>query len=290
MEPKTEIQLLTDIEREIFSAAGGRSKFLSELPYIFRQAVDELIDAPRTRRLTFAELEPNEKTVLGTKVEAALRYLLGFPRAKLDFFIGGHDVDVKYSSTGQWMIPPEAKGHVCIVAQADETTGLFSFGLVAALTDRLRTGSNRDAKVSFLAEARKHIRWIAHSQPYPRNIWEGKSQSDINFIFEPNDGTGRICRLFLSHVGEPIHRYTIQTVARQHDYMKRVRANQGARDHLHPQGVFILSGNQDGPLLRQLGLGYLGRDFMMAYRPRSSAEAELIMKKPRHAKLFKFRG
>ena len=49
--------------------------------------------------------------------------------------------------------------------------------------------------------------------------------------------------------GEPVHahsarnvigRAAVATVARQDDYMKRVRANGGARTHLQPEGIIIL--------------------------------------------------
>ena len=85
--------------------------------------------------------------------------------------------------------------------------------------------------------------------------------------------------------GKPVHRSTIHAVARQHDYMKRLRANQGARDELHPKGIVILSGSQDGPLLKELGIS-LGADFVLAYRPKSKAEADLITQKERHANKF----
>ena len=87
-------QIINEVREAIFVAAGGRQNFLDELPFMFRQAFDELIDTPRTRRLLFEELDANEKAVLGIRVEAALRQILNFPRGKLDFLIGDHDVDV----------------------------------------------------------------------------------------------------------------------------------------------------------------------------------------------------
>lgn len=277
------------IIKQIFAAAGGESNFKKELPFIFRQAADELIDAPRTRRLRVADLDPNEKAIFGIKVEAALRYLLDFPRGKLDFQIGDDPVDVKFSIKTSWMIPPEAIGHVCILISATEEKGCFSFGVAEAVIENLNPGRNRDGKTSFSAAGKKTIQWILKDEPYPKNVWETVPPEAAQSIFEPKSGTQRIVKLFEILPNKPIHRSTIHAVARQHDYMKRIRANQGARDHLHPRGIVVLNGSQDGPLLRALDIN-LGHDFVMAYKPRNRAEADLILEKPRHAKHFQFDG
>ena len=162
--------VVAEIVDEIFKAAGGEDRFREELPFVFRQAVDELLDAPRTRRLRLAELEPNEKAILGIKIEAALRYLLDFPRGKLDFQIGSHPVDVKFSISGQWMIPPEAVGEYCILVAADDVRSLFSFGLARASAENLRAGKNRDGKTGFSAKGKASIYWIAKDEAYPPNL------------------------------------------------------------------------------------------------------------------------
>ena len=279
---------LADIRRRIFTAAGGEEAFRTELPFLFRQAIDELIDAPRTRRLRLDQLDANEKAVLGIKVEAALRYLLDFPRGKLDFKIGPHDVDVKFTMRDNWMIPPEAVGHPCLVCRVSESDALFWLGLLKATPENLTSKPNRDGKLSASAAGRGNIQWIAEAEPFPENVWERLSQSEAQEIFDPSAGTDRIVLLFKKFVGRPIHRSTIHAVARQHDYVKRIRTNQGARDHLHPQGIVVLNGTQDGPLLRDLGLS-LGRDFVLPFRPRSQGEVNLIQTKARHAKKFRFK-
>lgn len=280
---------IAEIKSGIFRAAGGETAFRAELPFLFRQAIDELIDAPRTRRLRMDDLEPNEKAVLGIKVEAALRYFLDFPRGKLDFRIGSHDVDVKFSIATSWMIPPEAVGHACILCSADDRNSRYSFGIGFATEDNLTAKGNRDQKKGFSAAGKARIVWLAENEPFPPNIWETIDPVTAAGIFEPKGGTERIVRLFEAMTGQPIHRSTIHAVARQHDYMKRIRANQGARDVLHPRGIVVLNGSQDGPLLRKLGIP-LGRDFVMAYRPETQEEADLITGKPRHRTNFRYRG
>jgi hypothetical protein len=55
-----------------------------------------------------------------------------------------------------------------------------------------------------------------------------------------NSGQKRVNELFRSALGRVIGRAVIATVARQDDYMKRVRANGGARSALQPEGIVIL--------------------------------------------------
>ena len=279
---------LVDVRERIFDAGGGETAFRKELPFLFRQAIDELIDAPRTRRLRLDQLEPNEKAVLGIKVEAALRYFLDFPRGQLDFRIGPHDVDVKFTMRDNWMIPPEAVGHICLLCRVIETAARYWIGLLEASPGNLTTRPNRDGKLSVSASGKQNIFWIAENEPFPPNIWETLTEAEAQNIFEPPGGTERIVRLFERFTDQPIHRSTIHAVARQHDYMKRIRANQGARDHLHPRGIIVLNGSQDGPLLKLLGLN-LGKDFVMPYRPRSQEALKAIQSKSRHAKKFRFR-
>lgn len=276
---------ILEIRQRIIAAAGGEQALLSELPFLFRQAIDELIDAPRTRRLRFAELDPNEKAILGIKVEAALRQLLNFPRGKLDFRIGDHDVDVKFTSRDNWMIPPEAIGHACILCQADVAKSVFSFGLAMAADRGLNPGANRDGKRSFSKASKENICWLAHQEPFPVNIWETVDPDDAAEIFLHESGTERVLALFELFLGKPLHRSVIQAVGQQLDPMKRIRRNGGARDQLHPKGIVVLSGTQDGPLLRDLGIK-LGREYVMAYKPQDERERRIILRKERHASGF----
>lgn len=276
---------INDIKLRILKAAGGEEALLRELPFLFRQAIDELIDTPRTRRLRFAELEANEKAILGVRVEAALRQLLNFPRGKLDFRIGEHDVDVKFTSVKNWMIPPEAIGHACILCQANPAASTYSFGLALAIDQNLTLKGNRDAKRSFSKAGRENIHWLAYEEPFPANIWEDLPVEDAAKIFEPQSGTQRVVALFEQFPAQPVHRSVIQDVGQQLDPMKRVRLNGGARDHLHPKGVVVLSGTQDGPLLRELRIK-LGRQYLVTFQPKTPAELDILKRNTYNLKGF----
>lgn len=105
-------KLLRRLEAAIIRESGGRSRFNADVPLLFRQAIDEVIDTPRSGRFTLDELEKTEKTYIGTKIEILLRNYLRLQRGlKLDLLIDGVEVDVKNTVVSNWTIPSEAMGH-----------------------------------------------------------------------------------------------------------------------------------------------------------------------------------
>ncbi|MFX3878832.1 NaeI family type II restriction endonuclease, partial [Streptococcus suis] len=86
--------MLAPIALAIVSHGGGENAFAIEVPQLFRRAIDEVIDSPRTNRFTLKETEKTEKTYLGTKIEILLRDHLKLGKGKnLDLSINGYDVD-----------------------------------------------------------------------------------------------------------------------------------------------------------------------------------------------------
>src|SRR5262249_29165888 len=55
-----------------------------------------------------------------------------------------------------------------------------------------------------------------------------------------DSGQKRINELFRAALGRIVGRAAVATVAQQDDYMKRLRANGGARTALQPEGIIIL--------------------------------------------------
>lgn len=269
---------LDGLERNLIAAVGGWEQFQEKLRGFFRSAIDEVIDTSRTGRFFFSDLEKTEKTYLGTKFEIILRDWLDVPRGmKLDLLIGGDEVDVKSTTSAQaggWMIPPEAFDELCILIKVNEAQALCDFGLARARTAYLRSGSNRDAKTSFSAEGRKNIWWMAKDYQYTANFWTLTSEVDRAEIMR-GGGTQRIATLFEKFQGTPISRVQIEAVAAQDDFMKRIRRNSGARDILAPKGIAVLYSENDGELMRQLGIRFGKREFV-SYRPKDEKEEELL--------------
>jgi hypothetical protein len=248
-----------------------------DIPQLFRRAIDEVIDAPRTNRFTLSETEKTEKTYLGTKIEILLRAHLGLPKGRiLDLAIGGVETDVKNTMGGNWTIPMEAFGHPCLLLRENEKTATCSIGMIIARDAYLNPGQNRDAKRSFSVAGLRNVWWLLRDHPYPPNFWESMPLKQRQAIMNSGGGTARLAALFKTNQRRAISRLLVQSVAQQEDYMKRIRRNGGARDVLAPQGIAILWGQADRTLIHELKLGPVGPDEFISYEPTSAAEIALL--------------
>ncbi len=220
-----------------------------------RQAFDEVLDGERTGRWDIdRQLEKVEKTYIGTKVEILLRADLDLdPGSLMDCQIRGHEVDIKFSLTGAWMIPLEALGHICMVVAADDWTKEFRLGLVRITEEKLRPGSNRDKKRVLNDFGRASIRWLVAKGTLPENLLLHLDREVREKILRHQGGQPRINELFRLVQGRVISREVVLSVARQRDGMKRVR---DARLHLEPEGIRILGGDrlEDRRVAKEYGL------------------------------------
>lgn len=268
---------LAPIAAAIERHAGGPAAFEAGLPHIFRQAVDEVIDAPRTNRFTIGELEKTEKTYLGTKVEILLRDFLKLPKGRiLDLSVEGVEVDIKNTMQRAWTIPLESHGHPALLLRLNEKTALCDVGLVLVRPEYLNAGQNRDAKKTLSTEGTRQIWWLLLRQPYPPNFWEVLPSNERLEIFAAGSARAKLALLFTKLQRQPISRLQVQAVAQQHDYMKRLRRNGGARDILLEQGIILLSGRSDGPLIAALGLDPVGTEEFISLTPETERELALL--------------
>ena len=259
--------------------AGGASGFAAGVPPLFRRAVDEVIDAPRTNRFTISELEKTEKTYLGTKVEILLRDFLKLPKGRvLDLSIDGVETDIKNTMQRNWTIPLESHGHPALLLRLNEKTAQCDAGLVLVRQDYLNAGENRDSKKTLSAAGTGHIWWLLRRQPYPPNFWEILPEADRMEIFAAGSASARLALLFQKLQRQPVSRLQVQAVAQQHDYMKRLRRNGGARDGLAEQGIALLSGRTDGPLIAALKLGPVSGEEFISLTPESDLERAMLHK------------
>ena len=272
---------ISEIEAALCDAVGSREKLCQELPIELRRALDEVIDTPRTGRIWISELEKTEKTYIGTKVEIVVRAYLELPKGRrLDLLVANHEVDVKNTvGKGSWMIPSEAVGQVCFLLAEDDANALCSAGLIVAHVDYLTKGSNRDGKRSISATGLKNAKWFFQNSEMA-SFWTVLTKAQIAEIMDPSvGGTERLRRLFSIVKGRPISREIVQCVARQKDYMKRLRKNGGARDPLADEGIVILGGGYGRDLLERFGLPHCGRDEFIAYQPTNEREIQALRKR-----------
>lgn len=261
----------------ILQHGGGYDAFSSTVPVLLRQAFDEVIDAPRTNRFTLAEIEKTEKTYLGTKVEILLRNYLKLPKGKvLDMLVNGVEVDIKNTVGRTWMIPTESLDRPAFIIRANEKTARCDVGMVVFRREYLTMGENRDVKKTLAAAHNSAIWWLLRTHPYPPNFWEVLSTADRNEIMAAGGGKNRIAALFEKIQRQPISRLQVQALAQQHDYMKRIRRNGGARDVLAPKGIALLWGQGDRSTIKALKLGPVTADEFISFTPQTTEEKDLL--------------
>jgi len=230
---------------------GGR------IAQVLRGTLDQLYDGQRTGRYRWDQLHKTEKTHCGSVIEMNLHREFRFQDGeKLDYRIAGIDVDCKYSqSLGGWMIPPEARGQLCLLVWADDLSGRWSIGIVRATEERLNTGGIRDREATFNESGRNAIAWLFKNAPLPPNILLRLDPATVNKIMSLGSGQKRINELFHVALGMKAGRAVVATVAQQDDYMKRLRGNGGARTALQPEGIIILGQcHSHGAIARELGV------------------------------------
>jgi hypothetical protein len=210
---------------------------------VLRRTYDMLLDGQHTGRYRWDQLYKTEKTHFGTLVEINLQREFGFADGTaMDFAIRGIDVDCKYAQNiAEWMIPPEALGHVILGLWASDDQGKWSLGLIRATADALSASrGNRDLKRRLSASGRTSITWVFRDRPLPENALLRIPPSDVKRIFTcSGHGTKRVDMLFRLAQQRLISRTVVATVAQQEDYMKRVRGNGGSRSSLRPEGIVI---------------------------------------------------
>lgn len=258
-------------------AAGGRSGFERGLTQILRTAIDEVIDTPRSGRFLLDQTEKTEKTYLGTKVEILVRGFLGFKKGvTLDMDVNGTDVDIKNTMGSNWSIPTENVNRPALLIRSNENKFICSVGVAVLRNEYLNPGLNKDAKRGVSAQGAKNIWWLMKDHPYPPNFWALLTSNQREDLVALRGGTARISRLFEMIQGRPVSRNQVQGLAQQHDYMKRLRRNGGARDALAAKGIAILSGQYDQEPIKRLGLGPVSSEEFISYTPTNQEEAAYL--------------
>lgn len=206
-----------------------------------RQAIDEVIDGARTGRYRYEELEPQEKTYIGTRIEIVVRTELGLePEGKLDTVIAANEVDFKWSAKGGWMIPTEAVGELCLLLCGDEVGGTFSVGLLRCDDERLTRKGNKDSKRSISAAGKTHISWLIRNGRLPVSFLATLDAETRDAVLAVPAGQARVREFFTRVTRRPVPREVIPTLAVQEDPMRRIREDRGGESL---GGMKVLSGH-----------------------------------------------
>lgn len=223
-----------------------------------RRTFDQLYDGRRTGRYRWDQLRKTEKTHCGTLIEINLQREFEFEDGRhLDYRIADQEVDCKYSQrSGDWMIPQEAMGHLCLVATANDQAAKWSVGLIRIQNQVLTSGKNRDTKRTLSSEGYQSIVWLFQDQDLPPNILLQLAQADVEELMRLRSGQQRIDQIFRIAQGRRISGTVIETLGQQTDPRKRVRGNGGSRSRLKPEGIIILGDyHADRKIAQDLGVG-----------------------------------
>ena len=247
------------VELALRTADPDGSRFARTL----RRTYDQIYDGRNTGRYLWEQLQKTEKTHFGSLIEINLQreFKAEFEDGiDLDYRIAGFEVDCKWSrmdgkKDGEWMLPPEAVGQICLLLTGSDDLSIWSGGLIRAVEPLLGASSNRDAKKRLSAEGRSAIRWIWRNAALPENVLLRTDPAIVQGIMALKSGQKRLNEVFRRIPNRVIGRGVVATVAQQDDYMKRVRDNGGSRQHLRPEGIVVFGDYQSHrTLASRLGL------------------------------------
>ncbi|MEO3891688.1 NaeI family type II restriction endonuclease [Nonomuraea sp. B5E05] len=226
---------------EVFTHLKALDPDGSRIGKAIRRSFDMLLDGQHTGRYHWEQLHKTEKTHCGTLIEINLQREFDFADGKLlDYRIADTEVDCKYSqSLAEWMIPPEALGHVVLGLWANDRAGKWSAGLLRASQENLNFKTNRDSKRTPSRHGRSAIRWLFKDAPLQDNVLLRLSSEDIDAIFRSTSGQKRLNELFRRAQRRLVSRNVVATVAMQEDYMRRARRRGGSRTALRAEGIVI---------------------------------------------------
>ena len=230
------------VKEDLFRHMNGEEHFAKRTGDIIRAAVDYVIDAPTLYRYSVSELEPDEKTAVGKRIERLIRFHFNIPRGKkLDLTLAGEDVDIKTTMGRNWMFSKSSHDRINLLIAYDEEKARFRVGL-AYVEEHQLNAENRDSKRSLSSEHRANISWIVENEPYAPNFLAHLPQKLLKEFKEMAGGSNRVLHLLREVKGRAIPRHVICSVANQKDPLRRVRSNGGARDVLWGDALMVLSG------------------------------------------------
>jgi len=260
------------IEEVLVRSKNDPARFFSDL---VRRAVDEVIDGPRTGRWSITQLEKTEATYVGTKVEIMVRADLNLEKGRrLDLLVAGHDVDVKWSKTSNYMIPTEAVGEICLCIGGRRRLSSISVGVLRCTPDRLSAGKNKDGKVGINSTGRAAMTMLVVDAPLPRNFVADMDPAVRHAVMTRGSIQGRIDALAEACPYTPVHRDAICTIARTSgDPARRLRQDVHRRDT--PNAMRWLGQKYRREIVSALGLAPLGKDEWIAVPQRDIDAAGL---------------
>jgi hypothetical protein len=243
--------------------------------FVFRDALDFMLDGQHTGRWHYDHLSKTEKTHLGSMLEITFAKEFEIQEGSLiDWHVAGQDLDCKFSRNMYgWEFPLEMYAqnystghkniidHPAFVTWMCDDTSEWAVGLVRVSDQLLRFHSdgrprwNGDRKRKIADEHQSEIYWLfgGLQNDLPRNaLLDLSPEERAGALDSTTSGDIRMRVLFTAVQKQLIDRGTILTVGQQDDSPRRARAS---RTLLGASGIALL-GHQEGhpDVARALGL------------------------------------
>lgn len=271
---------LDRVASEVLARAGPAPETFGRL---IRQAIDEVLDGPRTGRFEFDDLETTEKTYIGTKLEIIVRAALDLERGPVrDLEIAGVPVDHKWAHDSDWMIPPESRDEIVLCVGGRRSLREFQVGLVRCSRGQVKwpgPGGQRDRKGRLSPAGRAAMRWLVPRTDLPQNFLRELEPKIRDPAMREATAQRRVTKLFTGLLYKPVPRDALRTVALvEGDPVRRVRQDRHAGDPL--EGIIVISNHDGGnEVLDALGHGRLKNGFWMAIKRADLEEVPHVVRR-----------
>lgn len=231
---------------------------------VLREAIDQVIDGPRTGRWAFEQLEDAEKAYVEVKVGIHVRSGLELePGAAVGVEIAGHDVVIMCAADSAWEVPDEAVGQVCLCLGGVRDLDAFSVGVVRARSDLLEDGAERGGRRAFSAAGRVAITTVVDDHPIPAGFIAAMDPFVRNDISSRPTVRDRVITLAQAMPYVPVPRDAIRTLARTvGDPIEHTRPDDDRPDPL--DGMVMLGRENDKQIVEALGCRPLAEDEFMS--------------------------
>jgi hypothetical protein len=260
--------------REIAAWFEGQEDARRRFGFVFRDALDFMLDGQHTGRWHYDHLSKTEKTHLGSMIEITFAKEFEIEEGRLiDWRVAGQDIDCKFSrSMYGWEFPLEMYAqsystghkntidHPAFVAWMCDDTNEWAVGLVRISDGLLRFHPdgrprwNGDRKRKIADEHQDEIYWLfgGVQDDLPRNaILDLSAAERAGALNSSTSGNMRMKVLFTAVQQQLIDRGTILTVGQQDDSPRRAR---DSRTLLAKSGIALL-GHMEGHPDVALALG-----------------------------------
>ncbi|MDX2359010.1 NaeI family type II restriction endonuclease [Dietzia sp. PP-33] len=257
--PHTILAPADDLElQQVLQWLQARPDLEVELRDAILDAINYVIEGSITGRfyLYDPEVDSDERSSVGTKLQYRLLRALGLPKQKpLDTVIAGIPVEVKTTIRDSWMIPTESQCEICLLIKIDAAADHFYASIMRAHRVWLRDGANKDGKRSFTADAVKRFLAPVVDGQLPRNPLRDLTEDQLAVVF----GRGGIRKRLTSFFGYMPHtvvpRYVIETIGLgAKDPMRRAR--QAKPDVLAEHNLVLLCGTWQVDCAAGAAIGY----------------------------------